>query len=60
MHLDELPEEVPGAGIGLRLEPVDVGDGGADEVVHELELAPDRGCRARSIWARSTLSAAVK
>ena len=24
------------------LEPVDVGDGGADEVVHELELAPDR------------------
>ena len=43
MHLDELAEEDPRAGVLLALEPVDVGDGGADQVVHELELAADRG-----------------
>ena len=38
----ELPDEDPRPGVGLVLESLDVGDGGADEVVHELELAPDR------------------
>ena len=42
VHLDQLPDEDPRAGVCLVLEAVDVGDRGADEVVHELELAPDR------------------
>ena len=42
VHLDELPDEDPRARVGLVLEPLDVGHGGADEVIHELELAADR------------------
>src|SRR4051794_13274679 len=38
MHLDELPDEDPRPGIGLVLEPLDVGHRGTDEVIHELEL----------------------
>ena len=42
VHLDELAQEDLRAGVGFAPEPLDVGDGGADQVVHELELAPDR------------------
>ena len=42
VHLDELPDEDPRAGVGLVLVALGVGHGGADEVIHELELAADR------------------
>src|SRR5262249_36892137 len=40
--LDELLDEDAGARIGFILEPLDIGDRGADQVVHELKLAADR------------------
>ena len=43
VHLDELPDEDAGARIGLVLEPLHVGHRGANEIVHELELAANRG-----------------
>ena len=42
MHLDELADEDPRAGVGLVLVALGVGHGGADQVIHELELAADR------------------
>ena len=42
VHLDQLLDEDAGARIGLVLEPLDVGHRGADQVIHELELAADR------------------
>ena len=42
MHLDELPDEYLCARVGFRLVALGVGDGGADQIIHELELAADR------------------
>ena len=39
MHLDQLPDEDPRAGIRLVPVALGVGHGGADQVIHELELA---------------------
>src|SRR5262249_53357637 len=42
VHLDELLDEDASARIGFILEPLDIGDRRADQVVHELKLAADR------------------
>ena len=55
MHLDELPDEDPRAGVVFGLVALGIGQGGADQIIHELELAANRdaepgklGCSAVS------------
>jgi hypothetical protein len=38
VHLDELPDENPRAGVALAVIALSVGQGGANEVIHELKL----------------------
>ena len=42
MHLDELPDEDPRARVALVLITLGIGQGSADEVIHELELTANR------------------
>ena len=59
VHLDELPDEDPRAGIGLVPVPLGVRHGGADQVIHELELAADSDAELGKLGLPAESGAAV-
>jgi hypothetical protein len=56
MHLDELPDEYPRAGVVLAFKALCIGQGGANEVIHELKFTAQRDAKPgkldllRSVW----------
>ena len=61
VHLDKLPDEDPRAGIAFGLVAVGIGQGGADQIIHELELTANRNTQPGKLgllggfWFRSEL-----
>ncbi len=61
MHLDQLPDEDSRARIVFGPVALGIGQGGADEIIHELELAANRDTQLGKLglfggfWFRSEL-----
>jgi hypothetical protein len=56
MHLDKLPDENPRAGVVLAFESLSIGQGGSNEVIHELKFTAQRDAKPgkldllRGVW----------